>query len=156
MAVILFAPEFKCFSNFRCALHDASMFLLKRHFACHRKYNAGHRKYNAGIFYNVIPFLFIKSEVWCSFKLLPSYLQSEQNGNQLTLTCSNNNKTSTYTLSNVTSAQIQNLCSQLCRWCVCIWDLWNLGVGVLHLADVCIDTQDRISKKLLRFVYLWL
>lgn len=45
----------------------------------------------------------------------PVSCMSEQTGNQLSLTCSNNNKTRTYTLMNATSSQIQGLCSQLCR-----------------------------------------
>ncbi|KAA8516419.1 hypothetical protein F0562_016712 [Nyssa sinensis] len=40
---------------------------------------------------------------------------SEQTGDQLTLTCSINNRTSTYTLLNATTSQIQGLCIQLCR-----------------------------------------
>lgn len=47
-----------------------------------------------------------------------SILQSEQSGDQLSLTCSNNNRTRTYTQANATSSQIRGLCSQLCRWCV--------------------------------------
>lgn len=40
---------------------------------------------------------------------------SEQSGDQLSLTCSNNNRTRTYTLVNATSSKISGLCSQLCR-----------------------------------------
>ncbi|XP_058209100.1 RHOMBOID-like protein 1 [Rhododendron vialii] len=39
---------------------------------------------------------------------------SDQLGDQLTLTCSNNGKNSTYTLANATNSQIQGLCTQLC------------------------------------------
>ncbi|KAG9142584.1 hypothetical protein Leryth_011677 [Lithospermum erythrorhizon] len=39
---------------------------------------------------------------------------SDQIGNQLTLVCSNNNRTGTYTLANPSTSQIQGLCSQLC------------------------------------------
>lgn len=40
---------------------------------------------------------------------------SEQSGDQLSLTCSNNNRTRTYTQADATSSQIRGLCSQLCR-----------------------------------------
>lgn len=45
----------------------------------------------------------------------PMSCMSEQTGNQLSLTCSGNNKNRTYTLQNPTASQIQGLCSQLCR-----------------------------------------
>ncbi|KAM7526351.1 hypothetical protein LguiA_016253 [Lonicera macranthoides] len=45
----------------------------------------------------------------------PISCMSEQSGNQLSLTCSNNNRNGTYTLVNATASQIQGLCSQLCR-----------------------------------------
>ncbi|KAK1377546.1 RHOMBOID-like protein [Heracleum sosnowskyi] len=44
----------------------------------------------------------------------PLSCTSDQRGNQLFLTCSNN-KTRTYDLVNATASQIQGLCSQLCR-----------------------------------------
>ncbi|KAL6998340.1 Retinoblastoma-like protein 1 [Sarracenia purpurea var. burkii] len=40
---------------------------------------------------------------------------SDQIGDQITLTCSNSGKSSTYMLANATTSQIQGLCSQLCR-----------------------------------------
>lgn len=40
---------------------------------------------------------------------------SEQTGNQLTLTCSNNGKTKVYSLQNPSASKIQGLCTQLCR-----------------------------------------
>ncbi|KAK2972360.1 hypothetical protein RJ640_014418 [Escallonia rubra] len=45
----------------------------------------------------------------------PISCMSEQTGNQLSLTCSNNGKTNTYMSLNATASQIQGLCSQLCR-----------------------------------------
>ncbi|XP_060201937.1 RHOMBOID-like protein 1 isoform X1 [Lycium barbarum] len=45
----------------------------------------------------------------------PVSCMSEQTSNQLTLTCSNSNKTRSYSLSNPNTSQIQGLCSQLCR-----------------------------------------
>lgn len=45
----------------------------------------------------------------------PVSCMSEQTSNQLTLTCSNSNKTRSYSLSNPSTSQIQGLCSQLCR-----------------------------------------
>ncbi|KAH7843821.1 hypothetical protein Vadar_021108 [Vaccinium darrowii] len=44
----------------------------------------------------------------------PVSCMSDQLGDQITLTCSNNGKSSTYTLANATASQIQGLCSQLC------------------------------------------
>jgi membrane associated rhomboid family serine protease len=44
----------------------------------------------------------------------PISCMTEQTGNQLNLSCSNNNKTGTYMLANATASQIQGLCSQLC------------------------------------------
>nr|GMC69353.1 RHOMBOID-like protein 1 [Ipomoea batatas] len=40
---------------------------------------------------------------------------SEQMANQLTLTCSNNNRTQTYDLQSLSTSQIQGLCGQLCH-----------------------------------------
>ncbi|WMV44340.1 hypothetical protein MTR67_037725 [Solanum verrucosum] len=45
----------------------------------------------------------------------PVSCMSEQTSNQLTLTCSNSNKTRTYSLSNPSTSKIQGLCTQLCR-----------------------------------------
>ncbi|XP_009758866.1 RHOMBOID-like protein 1 [Nicotiana tabacum] len=45
----------------------------------------------------------------------PVSCMSEQTDNQLTLTCSNSNKTRSYSLSNPSTSKIQGLCSQLCR-----------------------------------------
>ncbi|KAK3034279.1 hypothetical protein RJ639_032214 [Escallonia herrerae] len=45
----------------------------------------------------------------------PISCMSEQTGNQLSLTCSNNGKTNTYPLLNATASEIRGLCSQLCR-----------------------------------------
>ncbi|KAL2554519.1 RHOMBOID-like 1 [Forsythia ovata] len=44
----------------------------------------------------------------------PASCQSDQTGNQYTLTCSNNGKSKTYSLLNPTARQIQGLCAQLC------------------------------------------
>lgn len=49
-----------------------------------------------------------------SCKTEPAFCWSNQVGNQLNLTCSSNNKTSTYTVSNPSSSRIQGLCTQLC------------------------------------------
>lgn len=49
-----------------------------------------------------------------SCKTEPAYCWSNQIGDQLNLTCSSNNKTSTYTVSNPSSSRIQGLCTQLC------------------------------------------
>ncbi|KAL3536406.1 hypothetical protein ACH5RR_004867 [Cinchona calisaya] len=45
----------------------------------------------------------------------PASCLSDQTGGQLTLTCSNNGKTITYSLQSPTSSQIQGLCTELCR-----------------------------------------
>lgn len=45
----------------------------------------------------------------------PVSCMSDQMGSQLTLTCSSNGKTKTYSLQSPTSSQIQGLCSQLCK-----------------------------------------
>ncbi|CDP06604.1 unnamed protein product [Coffea canephora] len=45
----------------------------------------------------------------------PVSCMSDQVGGQLTLTCSNNGKTKTYSLQSPSPSQIQGLCSQLCR-----------------------------------------
>ncbi|CAA3024408.1 RHOMBOID 1 [Olea europaea subsp. europaea] len=44
----------------------------------------------------------------------PVSCQSEQTGNQYTLTCSSNGKSKTFSLLNPTARQIQGLCAQLC------------------------------------------
>lgn len=49
-----------------------------------------------------------------SCKTEPAFCWSNQVGDQLNLTCSSNNKTSTYTVSNPSSSRIQGLCTQLC------------------------------------------
>ncbi|PHU06855.1 hypothetical protein BC332_23344 [Capsicum chinense] len=50
-----------------------------------------------------------------SCKTEPAFCMSEQTSSQLTLTCSNSNKTRSYPYSNLSTSQIQGLCSQLCR-----------------------------------------
>ncbi|KAF5953756.1 hypothetical protein HYC85_006612 [Camellia sinensis] len=45
----------------------------------------------------------------------PLSCMSDQTGDKLTLTCSSNGKTRTYTLANATTSQIQGLCTQLCQ-----------------------------------------
>ncbi|XP_059667831.1 RHOMBOID-like protein 1 [Cornus florida] len=54
----------------------------------------------------------VPTSMW-SCNTEPVSCMSEQIGDKLTLTCSNNNKTQTYTLLN--DSQIQGLCVQLCR-----------------------------------------
>ncbi|PON76111.1 Peptidase S54, rhomboid [Trema orientale] len=49
-----------------------------------------------------------------SCKTEPAFCLSNQVGNQLNLTCSSNNKTGMYTVSNPSSSRIQGLCTQLC------------------------------------------
>ncbi|KAL5549912.1 hypothetical protein UlMin_000088 [Ulmus minor] len=44
----------------------------------------------------------------------PAFCLSNQIGNQLNLTCSKNNRTSTYMLSNPSNSRIQGLCTELC------------------------------------------
>jgi len=44
----------------------------------------------------------------------PVSCSTTQTGNQLSITCSNNGKSSTYTLPNATNSEIQGLCLQLC------------------------------------------
>ncbi|KAF3449187.1 hypothetical protein FNV43_RR09915 [Rhamnella rubrinervis] len=49
-----------------------------------------------------------------SCKTEPAYCLSNQIGNQLNITCSNNNRTSTYLIPDASSSRIQGLCTQLC------------------------------------------